>query len=241
MPQNCILIVDADHPLTPDAAALCRSHFNHVIVADEDDPAIEDGNLASQPCDLLISFLNAHILPPQLLIHTNVNFHPGPPQYPGRGGASYALFEGAKTYGATAHVMAERVDTGAIILASEFPIDADESCETLFAKAEQSTLDLLVSALATFSETGRLPPPNGMRWSRRPSTRKQFDQWLILDPADRTTFDRKIVAAQHSRFSGPYVFVNGLKFGLVNDEHNGATIKTMRATQRSCKAKISGQ
>ncbi len=241
MPQHCILITDTDHYLIPDAVALCRSHFDEVTVVDEDDPAIDDGSLASKPCTLLISFLNEHILSKQFLARTNVNFHPGPPQYPGRGGASYALYDGAKTYGATAHIMAERVDAGAIILASEFPIDTDECCETLFAKAERSALDLLVRVLATFSDTGKLPPPNGMRWGRRPGTRKHFDEWLILDPADRATFDRKIVAAQHSRFAGPYVFVNGLKFGLVNDKPNRAAIKTMRKAQRSGKAKISGQ
>lgn len=237
MPQDCILITDTDHYLVPDAVALCRSHFDEVIVVDEDDPTIEDGSLASKPCELLISFLNEHILPAQFLTRTNVNFHPGPPQYPGRGGASYALFEGATTYGATAHIMAQRVDAGAIILASEFPIDPDDCCETLFAKAERSALDLLVHVLATYCGTGKLPPPNCMRWGRRPSARKHFDEWLILDPADRETFDRKVVAAQHSRFAGPYVFVNGLKFGLVNDERNRWTIKTMRTAQRTGKAK----
>lgn len=232
MTQDCILITDASHYLTPDALALCRSRFCNVIMVDENDPVIEDGRLAAQPCDLLVSFLNEHILPLELLKFTNINFHPGPPQYPGRGGASYALCDGAATYGATAHVMAERVDAGAIVLATEFPIDADECCETLFAKAERSCLDILVHVLATFSATGRLPPPNGMRWSRRPGTRKQFDRWLVLDPADRVSFDRKIVAAQHSRFAGPYVIVHGLKFGLVNDQGNRAAVKKMRKAQR---------
>src|SRR5208282_567556 len=143
MRQDCILITDVDHYLTPDAIALCRSYFDGVTVIDEDDAAIEDGRLSSKPCDLLVSFLNEHIFSPELLKFTNVNFHPGPPQYPGRGGASYALYDGAGTYGATAHRMAPRVDAGAIILASEFPIEADECCETLFAKAERSCLDLL--------------------------------------------------------------------------------------------------
>jgi methionyl-tRNA formyltransferase len=235
MQEKCILITDADHYLVPDALTLCRAHFGHVAVIDENDAAIEDGRLASETCDLLISFLNEHILPPELLKFTNINFHPAPPQYPGRGGASYALFEGVTTYGATAHVMAGRVDAGPIILASEFPIDPDECCETLFAKAERSSLDLLVSILATYSKTGKLPPANGMQWGRRPGTRKQFDKWLILDSLDRTTFDRKIVAAHHSRFPGPYIFVHGLKFALVNDESNRTAVRKMRKGQRPAK------
>ena len=84
---------------------------------------------------------------------------------------------------------------------SEFPIDTDECCETLFAKAD---LDLFGHrVLATFSDLGKLPPPNGMRWGSRPGTRKHFDEWLILDPADGATFDRKIIAAQHSHLPDP--------------------------------------
>jgi hypothetical protein len=228
MPANCILITDFDHYLTQNALALCRSHFDRILVFDENDSAIADGRLATESCDLMISFLNERILPPALLKFANVNFHPGPPQYPGRGGASYALYEGARTYGATAHVMAERVDTGAILLASEFPIEADESCETLFAKAERSCLDLLNGILVEYSRTGRLRQPNGMQWGNRPGTRKQFDDWLILDAEDRESFNRKAVAAHHSRFAGPYVFVHGLKFGLANSDENRVVIRKMR-------------
>ncbi|MGC1777794.1 MAG: formyltransferase family protein [Xanthobacteraceae bacterium] len=226
--EHCILITDVNHYLTADALALCRAHFDRVTLVHEKDAKIEDGSVAAMTCDLLVSFLNEHILPPSLLHFTNVNCHPAPPRYPGRGGASYALYDAAATYGATAHVMAERVDTGPILLVNEFPIDSDEYCETLFAKAERSCVDLLARALSAFSKTGKLPPPNGMEWGRRATTRKQFLEWLVLDPSDQTAFERKLTAAYHSRFAGPYIVAHGLKFALVNDENTKATVRTLR-------------
>jgi len=38
--------------------------------------------------------------------------HPGPPSYPGWAPAHFALYERAEEFGATVHVMVERVDTG---------------------------------------------------------------------------------------------------------------------------------
>jgi hypothetical protein len=49
-------------------------------------------------------------------------------------------------------------------------------------------------------------------------------EWLNLDPSDAQQFRRKAAAAYHSKFPGPYVIVNGLKFGLVKDEANLAEL-----------------
>lgn len=38
------------------------------------------------------------------------NFHPGPPTYPGRHPASFAIYEGASRFGVTAHAMLRRVE-----------------------------------------------------------------------------------------------------------------------------------
>lgn len=233
MLEHCILITDCDHYLAADAINLCRSHFRSVVVCDEDDVRIGNGALADMACDLLISFLSERILPKALLKFPNINFHPGPPQYPGRGGASYALFEGAKTYGATAHTMAESVDAGAILLVEVYPVFPYDCCESLFAKSERSCMDLLAQALAIFDRTGLVPPPNGMKWARSSGTRKQFDQWLLLDPSDKDSFDRKLFAAYHSRFPGPYVIVHGVKFGLVKDANTERVVGELRQKLRS--------
>jgi methionyl-tRNA formyltransferase len=53
------------------------------------------------------------------------NFHPGSPQYPGVYPESFAVFEGAERFGATAHEMTARVDAGPIVATEWFAIGRD--------------------------------------------------------------------------------------------------------------------
>ncbi|HEY6256635.1 MAG TPA: formyltransferase family protein, partial [Xanthobacteraceae bacterium] len=48
------------------------------------------------------------------------NFHPGPPRFPGWGAAHFAVHRGATEFGATAHVMVDKVDAGAIVGVERF-------------------------------------------------------------------------------------------------------------------------
>ena len=73
----------------------------------------------------LLAFTTSVIVPESILAalgHGAYNFHPGPPQYPGWAPAHFALYDGARTFGATAHVMAARVDSGPIVGVEAFII-----------------------------------------------------------------------------------------------------------------------
>src|SRR5882757_2294942 len=73
----------------------------------------------------LVAFTSGVIVPPSMLAapgYGAYNFHPGPPQYPGWAPAHFALYDGARTFGATAHVMAARVDSGPIVGIESFII-----------------------------------------------------------------------------------------------------------------------
>src|ERR1700742_508355 len=66
----------------------------------------------------LVGFATPVIVPPHVLDALGFgayNFHPGPPQYPGWAPAHFALYERATEFGATAHMMAARVDSGPIV------------------------------------------------------------------------------------------------------------------------------
>jgi len=74
---------------------------------------------------LLISYISPWIVPNKVLSNTikwNINFHPGPPEYPGIGCFNYAIYDSAKQFGATAHIMKPKVDTGEIIGVNRFPM-----------------------------------------------------------------------------------------------------------------------
>ena len=66
----------------------------------------------------LVAFSTHIIVPGPILDGLSApayNFHPGPPTYPGSHAASFAIYEGAEHFGATAHVMDHQVDCGPIV------------------------------------------------------------------------------------------------------------------------------
>ncbi len=77
----------------------------------------------------LIAFATPVIVPLSVLDrlgYAAINFHPGPPDYPGFCPAQFAIYDGARFFGSTAHLMVERVDAGPIIDVIAF----DVPCET---------------------------------------------------------------------------------------------------------------
>src|SRR5580698_4564058 len=73
----------------------------------------------------LIAFTTPVIVPASILSQLRYgayNFHPGPPEYPGWAPAHFALYDGATEFGATAHAMAERVDSGPIVDVASFDV-----------------------------------------------------------------------------------------------------------------------
>src|ERR1700757_863743 len=84
--------------------------------------ALEAGELARSR---LIAFATPLIVPAHVLDGLGFgayNFHPGPPRYPGWAPAHFALYERASEFGATVHVMEEKVDAGPIVSVVRFPI-----------------------------------------------------------------------------------------------------------------------
>src|SRR5271167_2695957 len=78
----------------------------------------------------LVAYVTPVIAPPAILSQLGygaVNFHPGPPSYPGWAPAHFALYDQAAEFGATVHIMVEKVDAGPIIDLALFPIPPDTS------------------------------------------------------------------------------------------------------------------
>jgi methionyl-tRNA formyltransferase len=209
--MNVDLCIPPDHALSSAAVRLVEAKFKTRVV-----PADKAALLDEKPGDMVLNFLGSTIFRGRVLDVSNVNFHPAPPEYPGRGGASRALFDGSATFGATAHRMERTPDSGPIYAVERFPIEPAEGCASVFARAEAACLDLLGGIVSHLAEHQTLPPPTDAKWVGRAMTRKQFEAWLVLDPADPESFERKIAAARHPRFPGPYVIVNGHRFGLAD-------------------------
>jgi methionyl-tRNA formyltransferase len=217
--KKCILLTGRQEYLNQSAILFAEQIFDILLVIGHSDAHPDEEVLYRMQPDFVFSFLNEKILKGRLLNVRNVNFHPAPPEYPGRGGASLAIYNREATYGATAHIMNSDVDSGQILAVQRFSILPEESCESLFDRAEHACLELFYRIGTHISNHGDLPERSGDTWKRRPISRKEFEKWLELElnTEDQDAFLRKIKAARHSKYPGPYIILNGYKFGLLGD------------------------
>jgi methionyl-tRNA formyltransferase len=128
--------------------------------------------------DVVISYLAPWVVPPVVLKRARVaaiNFHPGPPEYPGIGCTNFALYHHARVYGVTAHHMAERVDTGRIIAVRRFPVHDHDTVLTLTRRCYDHLPILFKDVIGTYLSTGRFPASEE-RWARKPYTRRDLER-----------------------------------------------------------------
>jgi methionyl-tRNA formyltransferase len=125
----------------------------------------------------LIAYVTGIIVPAQVLGQLGYgayNFHPGPSNYPGWAPAHFALYARATEFGATAHVMVDRVDEGPIVGIEMFSIPPDTSVASLEGMAYARLAYLfwtLAKSLATSSEQ---LPAIPLRWSGKKTTRRDY-------------------------------------------------------------------
>jgi methionyl-tRNA formyltransferase len=213
--KSCVLFLQRNHRLNAEALAAVQSALEIKITAYNDEPGPSDQELKELKPDLILNFLCDKVHRGAVLTYPTINFHPAPPEYPGRGGASLALYDGKVEFGATAHSMIKKVDAGVIYDVETFAIKKNDGCDDVFRKAEDACLILLRRNLQRIKIGGKPPTPLKLQWSGKSMSRKDFDQWLILNPANKDEFLKKIRAASHPKFPGPYVIVHGLKFAFV--------------------------
>ncbi len=122
--DTIILVTGAPEQRTLSAALLGRNQQLAIrpVTSMEQFAALEAATLARSR---LIAFATPLIVPLQVLDGLGFgayNFHPGPPRYPGWAPAHFALYERATEFGATMHVMVEKVDAGPIVSVVRFAI-----------------------------------------------------------------------------------------------------------------------
>jgi methionyl-tRNA formyltransferase len=162
----------------------------------------------------IVSYLSPWIVPPTLLARASIaalNFHPGPPEYPGIGCTNFALYAGARTYGVTCHHMAPSVDSGAIVAVRRFPIEPADTVLSLTQRCHAAIADLFADVLGVIAR-GEPLPSSGDRWTRRPFRRAELDALCRLSPdMPDDELRRRIRATTYPNMPGPYVEVDGAR------------------------------
>jgi methionyl-tRNA formyltransferase len=168
----------------------------------------------------LIGFCTSTVVPADLLGALEAgayNFHPGPPNYPGRHPASFAIYEGATRFAATAHEMRARVDSGPIVGVEWFdmpPLPRLSQLEGL----TYDTAVRLFSRLGPLLATSASPlPAIAETWSGRKSTQHDFDAMCALPrDIDAAELSRRTRAFADGLPGSLYVTLHGRRFKLVD-------------------------
>jgi methionyl-tRNA formyltransferase len=123
----------------------------------------------------LVAFATDVVVTPDILQQLGYgayNFHTGPPDFPGWRPAHFAIYQRAKEFGVTAHVMVEKVDAGPIVGVERFPV-ADRITVQELEQLTYARLARLFRQLAKPLATQSEPLPElAERWSGKKSTRR---------------------------------------------------------------------
>jgi methionyl-tRNA formyltransferase len=177
--------------------------------------AIEQATLAEAR---IIAFVTSIIVPAPVLAglgYGAYNFHPGPPGYPGLSPAQFALYDGARRFGATVHRMVEAVDAGPIVAVSDFAMPEPPTLDALETLAFQHLAKLFWDLSPALVEEAPLAEL-GIAWGSRKSTRRNTEAMCAIDPdIDPAELHRRVAAFGRSPFGlTPTLTLHGYRFRL---------------------------
>jgi methionyl-tRNA formyltransferase len=173
--------------------------------------------------DYIFCFRSYYILRKEFLARASIaaiNFHPAPVEYPGSGCLNWALYENAGLYGATAHIMNEKVDNGTIIECRRFPILPQDSVTTLLERTHLKTFDLAVDITTGLAAAGKVFLDNKIAASQheqwRGNARKiqDLDCLQIIEPSCSKQELERIIRATYTPDFPPAIHLHGYKFTL---------------------------
>jgi hypothetical protein len=168
----------------------------------------------------LVAFSSPVIVPRSVLSalgYGAYNFHPGPPEYPGWAPAHFALYDGAATFGATAHAMAERVDSGPIVAVSLFPVPIDIGVLGLEGLAYAHLAQLYWKLAGPLATDATPLPVQPLRWARKKNSRRAY-QAICDIPFDisREELERRLKVFGGNHFGvAPTIRLHGVEFRAV--------------------------
>jgi methionyl-tRNA formyltransferase len=133
--------------------------------------------------DYIFSFRSHFILNKTTIAKAKIyaiNFHPGPPDYRGIGCVNFALLNNEKNYGATVHLINEKIDNGKIIIVNKFKILKKYSVLSLLKKTYITQLDQLKFIIKFMKlnngNLNSLINNNRFKWSKKLYTREQLNK-----------------------------------------------------------------
>lgn len=208
-----ILLFAKDKPGLQEVLAFLKNSGNNIDyyigAANDDYPKI---NLNY---DILISYMSPWIIKKDTLDKIDkwaINFHPGPPKYPGIGCTNFAIYNQENEFGVTAHIMEEKVDSGQILNVKKFPLMQNDSVYDLTQRCYFYIHTQFIEIMLYIFKNNSIPKCNE-EWTRKPYTRKELNDLCRIDVnMTKKEIARRIRATQFPNMPGAYIELNGYKF-----------------------------
>ena len=181
---SILLIGKHDDLYCEKAVEFVKLHFpRHTVILGKRGDVLAP-QAAAWEGDYIVSYLSPWVIPEALLKKAGkaaINFHPGPPEYPGIGCTNFAVYDQSKMFGVTCHHMNTKVDTGKIIAVRRFPLYATDTVFSLTQRCYAHILTLFYDIMSIVLDGHQLPAAQE-RWIRRPFLRKELNALCELTP-----------------------------------------------------------
>jgi len=181
---DILFIGKENDPYSKEAANFVALHFdNPTIVSGKRGDAFPE-EAKRWKGDLIISYLSQWIIPKSLLDNASMaalNFHPGPPEYPGIGCTNFAIYNREKIFGVTCHHMEPQVDTGKIVAVKRFPVFENDTVFSITHRCYNSILSLFYEIFYSIMQAENIPQSDEI-WKRKPYLRKELNDLCRLTP-----------------------------------------------------------
>lgn len=193
-------------------------------------------DIGSWEGDFILCFRSLFFLPMSLLDKTKVaaiNFHPGPPEYPGSGCTNFALYDESETYGVTAHIMNDKIDNGKILEVRRFPIYENEGLPSLLERTHKELLNLCLDFVTNLEEKGasfiedKLQQSNNFSWNGEARKMEELERLQTVNVNVEKSRLEKIIRATYTKNYPPKIVLHGYEFllNLNNKNENGNPLK----------------
>tara|TARA_Y200000002_G_scaffold305264_1_gene260989 strand:+ start:854 stop:1495 length:642 start_codon:yes stop_codon:yes gene_type:complete len=209
--MKILLLVNKKKKFSNQIINITKKKFKNSKILDHNEPLDE-----SKKYDYVLSYLSKKILKKKFLKstkHYNINFHPGSSKYPGIGCFNFALYNNEKSYGVTAHIMSEKVDTGKIIVERKFKIKKNLNVKMISEKSYVEMFKLYKEILHIIkSNEVRF---SSVKWKRRPYQRSDLNNLSKINFNDtKSTILKKIRCTYFEGKPKPYILIKGIKFNF---------------------------
>ena len=165
--------------------------------------------------DYIISYLSPWIIPESLLNRSkkaSINFHPGPPEYPGIGCTNFAIYNNERLFGVTSHHMVPEVDRGPIIVVKRFLLYETDNVFSLTQRCYGYILYLFYEIMSLILENKNLPQSDE-NWKRKPYRRKELNKLCRIKPdMPQEEIRRRVKAVTFPNAPGAYIELEDMKF-----------------------------